>query len=90
MSIAAACAGHGFAWYPQACIRHELAAGLLRPLPLGGAEHRSVALYRVLADPDFAGPGVRRLAEILAETCLGAGPSARSSMGGPDTKGENR
>ena len=66
MSIAAACAGHGFAWYPEARIRAELAAGLLKPLPLGGAEARFVDLYLVQADPDFAGPGVRRLAEILA------------------------
>ena len=66
MSIAAACAGHGFAWYPEARIRAELAAGLLKPLPLGGAEVRFIDLYLVQADPDFAGPGVRRLAEILA------------------------
>ncbi len=66
MSIAAACAGHGFAWYPEARIRAELAAGLLKPLPLGGAEARFIDLYLVQADPDFAGPGVRRLAEILA------------------------
>ena len=65
MSIAAACAGHGFAWYPEARIRAELAAGLLKPLPLGGAEARFIDLYLVQADPDFAGPGVRRLAEIL-------------------------
>ena len=65
MSIAAACAGHGFAWYPVARIRAELAAGLLKPLPLGGAEARFIDLYLVQADPDFAGPGVRRLAEIL-------------------------
>ena len=65
MSIAAACAGHGFAWYPEARIGAELAAGLLKPLPLGGAEARFIDLYLVQADPDFAGPGVRRLAEIL-------------------------
>lgn len=66
MSIAAACAGHGFAWYPEARIGAELATGLLKPLPLGGAEVRFIDLYLVQADPDFAGPGVRRLAEILA------------------------
>ena len=67
MSIAAACGGHGFAWYPEAHIRGELAAGRLKPLPLGGAEERFVELYCVVADPDGAGPGVRRLEEILVE-----------------------
>ncbi|WP_298620348.1 LysR family transcriptional regulator [uncultured Zoogloea sp.] len=72
MSIAAACAGHGFAWYPEAHILRELGDGRLKPLPLGGAELRRVTLYLVIADPDFAGPGVRRLAEILAEVATGA------------------
>ena len=67
MSIAAACAGHGFAWYPEARIRAELAAGQLKVLPLGGAEERFVQLYCVVADPDGGGPGVRRLEEILVE-----------------------
>ena len=67
MSIAAACAGQGFAWYPEARIRAELAAGHLEVLPLGGAEERFVQLYCVVADPDGAGPGVRRLEEILTE-----------------------
>lgn len=66
-SIAAACAGHGFAWYPEARIARELADGRLAPLPMAGAEERFVDLYLVLADPDFAGPGVRRLAEIIAQ-----------------------
>ena len=67
MSIAAACAGQGFAWYPEARIRAELVAGQLKVLPLGGAEERFVQLYCVVADPDGAGPGVRRLEEILIE-----------------------
>lgn len=66
-SIAAACAGHGFAWYPEERIARELADGRLQPLPMAGAEERFVELYLVLADPDFAGPGVRRLAEIIAQ-----------------------
>ncbi len=28
-------------------------------------EERTVPLYLILADPDFAGPGARRLVEIL-------------------------
>lgn len=66
-SIAAAGAGHGFAWYPEERIARELADGRLQPLPMGGAEDRFVELYLVLADPDFAGPGVRRLAEIVVQ-----------------------
>ncbi len=66
-SIAAACRGHGFAWYPEESIRDELAEGRLRPLPLQGAEERFVELYLVLADADLAGPGVCRLAEIIGQ-----------------------
>lgn len=67
-AIEAACRGHGFAWFPEERIRDELARGQLKPLPLGGGEERFIELYLILADPDFAGPGVRRLAEILRET----------------------
>lgn len=77
-SIAAACRGHGFAWYPEESIREELAAGLLKPLPLQGAEERFIELYLVLADPDFAGPGVRRLAEIITQ---GVGEACRQRQG---------
>lgn len=74
-SITAACRGHGFAWYPEESIREELADGRLRILPLKGGEERFVDLYLVLADPDCAGPGVSRLAEILvagvATACAG-------------------
>ncbi len=72
LSVAAACAGHGFAWYPEARIRDELADGRLKVLPLGGAEWRRAPHYLVIADPDSAGPGVRRLAAILAEVVAGA------------------
>ncbi len=86
MSIAAACAGHGFAWYPEARIRRELEAGLLRPLPLGGAEFRFIELCLVIADPDFAGPGVRRLAEVLVEVTA----PLRSTMTDPQHDGAPR
>lgn len=66
-SLAAACAGHGFAWYPELRIARELADGRLRALPMAGAEERFVDLYLVLADPDFAGPGVRRLAALIEQ-----------------------
>jgi DNA-binding transcriptional LysR family regulator len=66
-SIEAACAGHGFAWFPEERIRAELDAGQLKPLPLREGGERWVELYLIVADPDFAGPGVRRLAEIIRE-----------------------
>ena len=66
-SITAACRGHGFAWYPEEGIREELASGQLKPLPLQGAEERYIELYLVLAAPDFAGPGVRRLADLITQ-----------------------
>lgn len=64
-SIQAVSMGYGFAWLPEEHIRQELDTGLLKPLPLleGGA--REVPLYLVIANPDFAGPGIRRLAEII-------------------------
>jgi DNA-binding transcriptional LysR family regulator len=67
-SIQAVSMGYGFAWLPAEHISEELAAGLLTPLPLREGGERSVALYLVLADPDFAGPGVRRLATLIRES----------------------
>ena len=66
-SIQAVSRGHGFAWLPSAQIADELASGQLVPLPLREGRERVMTLYLVLADPDFAGPGVRRLAQILRE-----------------------
>jgi len=72
-SIRAACMGLGYAWYPEESIREELESGRLVPLPLAHGGERYVMLYLILADLDTAGPGVRRLSEILrgrvAETC---------------------
>ncbi len=64
-SIRAVSLGHGFAWLPEAHIREELASGLLKPLPLREGGVREAPLYLVVANPELAGPGVRRLAEIL-------------------------
>ena len=64
-SIQAVSLGHGFAWLPATQIADELASGQLVPLALREGGERLVTLYLVLADPDFAGPGVRRLAQIL-------------------------
>lgn len=62
--IGALSRGHGFAWMAADKIRHELEAGILKPLPLPGGE-RLVDLYLVFADAEAVGPGVGRLAEIL-------------------------
>ena len=67
-SIQAVCMGYGFAWLPEEHIREELEAGTLRPLPLREGGTREVPLYLIFANPDFAGPGIRRLAEIIRES----------------------
>ncbi len=66
-SLQAARMGFGFAWYPEDKIRKELAAGELKVLPLADGGDTFVEIYLVLADPEGAGPGVRRLAEILKQ-----------------------
>jgi DNA-binding transcriptional LysR family regulator len=65
-SIRAACMGLGFAWYAEDIIRRELDSGQLLPLPLEKGRERYATLYLVFADADGAGPGTRRLAELLA------------------------
>ncbi len=67
-SIKAVCMGYGFAWLPEEHIRDELQSGQLRPLPLREGGVREVPLYLILANPDLAGPGVKRLAEIIRES----------------------
>lgn len=64
-SIRAACMGLGFAWYAEETIRRELESGELKPLPLEKGRERYATLYLVFADADGAGPGTRRLAELL-------------------------
>ncbi len=64
-SIQAVSMGYGFAWLPEEHIKHELETGLLKPLSLLEGGTREVPLYLVIANPDFAGPGIRRLAEII-------------------------
>ena len=66
-SIDAACAGHGYAWYPEDRIRRALDAGLLKALPLRAGRERFIDIYLVIADPERAGPGSRRLAQLLME-----------------------
>jgi DNA-binding transcriptional LysR family regulator len=80
-SIRAACMGLGFAWYAEENIREELAADALRRLPLTEGAERFATLYLVYADRVTAGPGTRRLVEIIhahvAENCRVAGESGR-------------
>jgi len=72
-SIRAACMGLGYAWFPEESIREELDLGRLVPLPLVEGRERYATVYLMLADSDLAGPGTRRLAEILrARTALPA------------------
>jgi DNA-binding transcriptional LysR family regulator len=58
-------AGLGFGWAPLAHIEDDLAAGRLKPLPLREGRCRKRTLYLVLAEPRQAGPGARRVAEII-------------------------
>jgi len=66
-SIRAAVMGLGYAWYAQDSIREELDSGKLEPLPLREGAERLATLYLVYADRDTAGPGTRRLADIIRE-----------------------
>jgi DNA-binding transcriptional LysR family regulator len=64
-SIQAVSMGYGFAWLPETHIREQLNTGLLKPLPLKEGHMLETPLYLILANPDFAGPGVMRLADIF-------------------------
>ncbi|HUP91321.1 MAG TPA: LysR family transcriptional regulator [Solimonas sp.] len=64
-SIRAACLGMGYAWFPLENIRGELERGELKPLPLREGAEREGTLYLVVPEPDRAGPGLKRLIEIL-------------------------
>jgi DNA-binding transcriptional LysR family regulator len=76
-SIQAVCMGYGFAWLPEEHISEELRTGMLKPLPLREGHTREVPLYLILANPDFAGPGVRRMADILMESVIAKNGNVR-------------
>lgn len=67
-SIKAVCMGYGFAWLPEKQISQELASGLLKPLALREGGVREIPLYLILANPESAGPGAKRLVEIFKES----------------------
>lgn len=69
-SVEAIKKGYGFAWFAEEKIRDELRDGSLKPLPLRDGGERFTELYLVLADADSAGPGTRRLAEIIRESVV--------------------
>ncbi|WP_066453252.1 LysR family transcriptional regulator [Castellaniella caeni] len=81
-SIHAACAGLGFAWYPELRIRAELADGRLVPLPLREGRHRYAMLYRIFARPDFPGPACREMADALERLIRQSGLSVESAAPG--------
>jgi DNA-binding transcriptional LysR family regulator len=72
-SIEAARSGYGFALLPEDRIRPELEAGTLKPLPMRDRGDQLADLYLIFVDREHAGPGTRRLAEIIrqvvAEQC---------------------
>jgi len=79
-SIGAASRGFGYGWYPEYRIRDEIAAGILKPLPLRDGGSSMAQLYLIFADRDAAGPGTLRLAallrELTAEACVKEAPRA--------------
>lgn len=75
-SIRAACLGLGYAWYAEEDIREELAAGLLRALPLREGAERFAQLYLVFADREYAGRDELQLGDIIRKRVASC-PSVR-------------
>ena len=71
-SIRAAVMGLGYAWYAEESIREELGRGTLQPLELREGAERFATLYLIYADRGAAGPGTRRLAEIIRSRTIAA------------------
>jgi DNA-binding transcriptional LysR family regulator len=78
-SIRAAVMGLGYAWYAEDAIREELDRGALKPLPLREGAERTGTLYLLFADRDAAGPGTKRLAQILRDEVRRACRTAESA-----------
>jgi DNA-binding transcriptional LysR family regulator len=66
-SIHAVVEGHGYSWFPEEWIVGELARGALLPLPLREGAQKEGSLFLVFADRDTAGPGTRKLAQIIRD-----------------------
>ncbi|MEC8860914.1 MAG: LysR family transcriptional regulator [Pseudomonadota bacterium] len=69
-SIGALTQGYGFAWMAEDKIHRELASGILKVLPMKDNHERYAQLYLIQKDPESAGPGVRRLAQIIQEASV--------------------
>ena len=81
--IFAASMGFGYGWYPEERIRGELERGSLKRLKLrDGGEERTGQFYLIYADAESAGPGTKRLGEIVHELvkteCASAGVGTTS------------
>lgn len=87
-SIMAATMGLGYGWYAEDRIRHELAAGTLKELPMRDGGERYIELYLVYADRENAGPGTLRLAQLVRERTEEA--CSRRGATGTTTRGRGR
>lgn len=67
LSIAYACNGLGFAWYPEFKITQQIQSGLLQPIQIEPISTRNVQLYLTLSDGDYSRPGVKLLAQMIQE-----------------------
>lgn len=59
------CNGLGFGWLAEHKIQAQLAAGLLKPLPLRVGQRRRLSLSLIVAHPEAAGPATCRLANLI-------------------------
>lgn len=66
-SIAAACRGLGYAWYPTLKISNELQEGVLKPLNMASGGKRKVQLHLIYAEGSDAGPATRLFGKLLEE-----------------------
>lgn len=64
-SIAAACKGLGYAWYPKLKIQKELDEQSLKPLPLNVGGKRNIQLNMIFAEGNYAGPATKLFGELL-------------------------
>jgi len=80
-SIGAVSRGHGFAWLPEYKILQELHSGDLKRLEMSDMREYSQNLHLVFADREGAGPGVRRLAQVIRDEIASA-CATRGRQGG--------
>jgi DNA-binding transcriptional LysR family regulator len=61
------CNGLGFGWLAGHKIQQQLDQGLLKPLPLRVGQRRKLSLSLVVANPELAGPGTCRFANLIRQ-----------------------